>query len=186
MLTSWMASRSSMGSGSPVLLWKRLVSRSKESARLCAGSTLITSVRCPRRESCRPVAAARLVFPTPPLPLKRRMRMLQSYDAAVRPKVRQHPSDIRFVFEWRDEYSVGVGSIDAQHRTLFGLAAELWEAIAAGRGKSACNKTLDRLVLYTATHFAHEQRLMELYHYSGFAEHKAEHDALTQQVLKFQ
>ena len=112
--------------------------------------------------------------------------MLQSYDAAVRPKVRQHPSDIRFVFEWRDEYSVGVGSIDAQHRTLFGLAAELWEAIAAGRGKSACNKTLDRLVLYTATHFAHEQRLMELYHYSGFAEHKAEHDALTQQVLKFQ
>ncbi len=63
------------GVGSPVWPWKRLVSRSKESARLWAGSTLMTSVRYPSRESCSPVAAARLVFPTPPLPLKRRMRM---------------------------------------------------------------------------------------------------------------
>jgi len=52
------------------------VSRLKESARLCAGPTLITRVRYPRRESSRPAAAARRVLPTPPFPLKRGMRMI--------------------------------------------------------------------------------------------------------------
>ena len=44
-----------------------------------AGSTLITSVRYPRRDNCRPVAAAILVFPTPPLPLNKRMRITPFY-----------------------------------------------------------------------------------------------------------
>src|SRR5215472_10406891 len=35
----------------------------------------MTRVRCPSRESCKPVAAARLVFPTPPFPLNKRMRI---------------------------------------------------------------------------------------------------------------
>ncbi len=34
-----------MGYGSPVLPWNRLTSKSKESARLCAGSTLMIMVR---------------------------------------------------------------------------------------------------------------------------------------------
>ena len=90
------------------------------------------------------------------------------------------------MFEWKDEYTVKVGSVDAQHRSLFGIAAELHAAMTAGKGKASLGKILDRLVQYTAMHFAHEERLMRLHEYLGLASHKAEHDALTAQVLQFQ
>ena len=45
MFSSRIESWSVMGNGSEVCEWKRSVPRSNESARLCAGSMLITSVR---------------------------------------------------------------------------------------------------------------------------------------------
>ena len=90
------------------------------------------------------------------------------------------------MFEWNNDYSVQIGSIDAQHRNLFAIAHELAEAMTAGQGKSALAKILDRLVQYTAVHFAHEERLMRLSDYPDLAAHKAEHEALTKQVLQFQ
>ncbi|HLK67818.1 MAG TPA: bacteriohemerythrin [Bryobacteraceae bacterium] len=90
------------------------------------------------------------------------------------------------MFEWNNEYSVRIGSIDAQHRNLFATAQKLYAAMSAGQGKSALARILDRLVQYTASHFAHEERLMRLHGYPGLAAHKAEHEALTKRVLKFQ
>lgn len=90
------------------------------------------------------------------------------------------------MFEWRNEFSVQIGSVDAQHRMLFGLADELYAAMAAGRSKPALAHILDRLVQYTKVHFAHEERLMRLHGYPDFAAHKAQHDALTSRVMQFQ
>lgn len=90
------------------------------------------------------------------------------------------------MFEWSSRYSVGIASIDSQHRTLFALAKALHAAISTGQGKAACARILERLIRYTATHFAHEERLMRLHAYPEFEAHKAEHDALTRQVLQFQ
>ena len=90
------------------------------------------------------------------------------------------------MFDWKSEYAVSIGSIDAQHQMLFAICRELYAAMSAGRGKSVLAKILDRLVQYTAMHFAHEERLMQLHKYPDFAAHKAEHDALAKQVLAFQ
>ncbi len=90
------------------------------------------------------------------------------------------------MFEWSNTYSVTIGSIDAQHQNLFAIARELHAAMISGQGKTALSRILDRLVQYTAAHFAHEERLMRTHNYPDFAAHKAEHDALTKQVLKFQ
>lgn len=90
------------------------------------------------------------------------------------------------MFEWSDRFSVGICSIDAQHQALFGMAAELHAAMSNGLGKAAAARILDRLVQYTSSHFAHEERLMRLSDYPGLAAHKAQHDALTKQVLQFQ
>ena len=90
------------------------------------------------------------------------------------------------MFEWKNSYSVGIRSIDAQHRSLFGIGAELYAAMSAGQAKAALNKILDRLVQYTQSHFAHEERLLQLHGYPEFAAHKAQHDQLTAQVLAFQ
>jgi len=90
------------------------------------------------------------------------------------------------MFDWNNSYSVQIGSIDAQHQTLFRIAAELHSAMANGQGKTAVARTLDRLIQYVSMHFSHEERLMRLHGYPDFAAHKAEHDALTKQVVQFQ
>ncbi len=89
------------------------------------------------------------------------------------------------MFEWSEEFSTGIGSVDAQHRTLFGIAHELHTAMAAGQAKGSLAKILERLVQYTTMHFAHEERLMRLHQYPQLEQHQAEHAALTQQVVKF-
>lgn len=90
------------------------------------------------------------------------------------------------MFEWSASYSVGVASVDAQHQNLFAMGRELHAAMVAGQGKASLARILARLVQYTAVHFAHEERLMRLYDYPDFAAHRAEHEGLTKQVLKFQ
>lgn len=90
------------------------------------------------------------------------------------------------MFEWNDAYSVGIGSIDAQHQGLFAIARELHTAMSAGQGKAALGKILDRLVRYTTAHFAHEERLMRLADYPGLESHVGEHQALTSKVMELQ
>jgi hemerythrin-like metal-binding protein len=90
------------------------------------------------------------------------------------------------MFEWSNNYSVGINSIDAQHQKLFALGRELYTAMSNGQGKASLARILDRLVQYTMVHFSHEERLMRLADYPGLEAHKAEHAALTQQVQKFQ
>jgi hemerythrin-like metal-binding protein len=90
------------------------------------------------------------------------------------------------MFDWKNEYAVNIGSIDAQHQMLFAIGRELYAAMSTGQGKAVLGRILDRLVQYTTVHFAHEERLMQLHHYPDFAKHKAEHDALVKQVQAFQ
>src|SRR5260370_31096009 len=90
------------------------------------------------------------------------------------------------MLEWKTEYAVGIASIDSQQQKLFAIARELYEAMSAGRGKGSLALILDSLVQYTSVHFAHEERLMRVYDYPDFLKHKAQHDALTKQVLAFQ
>jgi hemerythrin len=90
------------------------------------------------------------------------------------------------MFEWKDIYSTGIHSIDAQHRNLFAVAKDLFAAMSTGQGRAAVGRTLDRMVQYTASHFAHEERLMRLHNFPDFEAHKAEHDKLTAQVLQLQ
>jgi len=90
------------------------------------------------------------------------------------------------MFEWKAEYSVGIGSIDGQHQNLFASARELYQAMNAGQGKAALARILDRLVQYTVVHFAQEERLMEECGYPDLQKHRQEHEALTKKVLAFQ
>jgi hemerythrin-like metal-binding protein len=90
------------------------------------------------------------------------------------------------MFEWKNDYSVNIASIDAQHKKLFAIAEELHEAMRTGQSKSVLTKILDRLVQYTVTHFAQEEGLMKLHGYPDFAAHKAAHEALKKQVVDFQ
>ncbi len=89
-------------------------------------------------------------------------------------------------FTWRNEYLVGVPAVDAQHRRLFDLAEQLFEAMRTGQGKEVTGRALQQLISYTASHFSAEERLMAQHGYPHLKEHRALHEALTREVLEFQ
>jgi hemerythrin-like metal-binding protein len=95
------------------------------------------------------------------------------------------PSGAAVMFEWSSNLSVGVTSIDAQHQTLFAMARELRDAVELGTGNLIVGRLLDRLASYTYTHFAHEERMMQLHSYPGLEKHREEHNRLRLQVEEY-
>ena len=90
------------------------------------------------------------------------------------------------LIEWSDKFSVGIPSIDAQHKKLVGMANELCDAMEAGHGTAVLKKTLEGLIGYTVTHFKYEEKLFAGTGYEASAAHKGEHEELTRQVLAIQ
>ena len=84
--------------------------------------------------------------------------------------------------EWKDEYSVGIESIDQQHRKLVGLINQLSTAVDYSTGKEFEQEALDELVDYTKTHFSYEEGLMEANGYPDFEAHKAQHREMITKV----
>jgi hemerythrin-like metal-binding protein len=89
------------------------------------------------------------------------------------------------MFEWTQDFAIGMPYIDQQHQALFRYAEELYAAMATGQGKAVVAKTLTRLIEYTEEHFAAEERLMRTHNYPGVTVQKTEHLALTQKVKGF-
>lgn len=89
------------------------------------------------------------------------------------------------LIRWEDRYSVKISKFDQQHQQLVGLINQLYEAMKVGKGQIELGKILEELVDYTRKHFASEEALMLKHAYPQYAEHKASHDRLTQQVIEF-
>lgn len=89
------------------------------------------------------------------------------------------------LFQWREEYSMKVPSIDIQHRKLVEMLNTLHDGMVSGTGKEKLAPLLDGLVQYTATHFAHEENYFAKYEYPDAEKHTLQHQQLVQQVLGF-
>ena len=88
--------------------------------------------------------------------------------------------------EWNEILSTGVSIIDDEHKQIVGMLNELYDALQTKRSEEALGKVLDRLLAYTASHFEHEEALLTETGYPAAAEHKKEHDDLTNRVLAIQ
>ena len=84
--------------------------------------------------------------------------------------------------EWKDEYSVGIESIDRQHKKLIALINNLQTAVNYSAGAEFEQEALDELVDYTKTHFGYEEELMEKNGYPDFTTHRAEHELMISRV----
>jgi hemerythrin len=90
------------------------------------------------------------------------------------------------IMEWNEKLSVGVASLDADHKKLVALVNELYDAIQSGKGGDALGRILDGLISYTVHHFRNEEQFFASTGYPASAAHKQEHEALTKQVLVVQ
>jgi len=85
--------------------------------------------------------------------------------------------------QWTADLSVGVESIDAQHKQLFKIVNDLLDAMRLGKGKGEVAKVLGFLERYVVEHFGDEERAMARQQYPGYAGHKAEHESFIKDLL---
>lgn len=86
---------------------------------------------------------------------------------------------------WNSKYSVGVKPMDSQHTVLFGLLNDLHAAMMKGQAQSLTGPLLHKLVDYTHTHFATEEKMLAEARYPGLADHKARHRELMEKVESY-
>jgi hemerythrin-like metal-binding protein len=90
------------------------------------------------------------------------------------------------LIEWTPALSVGIPTIDEQHKVLVGLINRLGEAAEAGRTKAEIGPVLLELEDYTKKHFSLEEAAFEEYAYPDAAKHIAEHEAFVAKIDDFQ
>ena len=85
------------------------------------------------------------------------------------------------LLHWRDAFNIGIPSVDYEHRHLFAIINALHDKLRAGDA-SATEVFLAALHDRIAAHFALEERVMRDRGYRGYAEHKADHERLLDEI----
>ena len=82
-------------------------------------------------------------------------------------------------FEWSEKHSVGCPDVDDEHKALFRIAQELYDAIHEGTARAELTSLFDRLASYTRFHFANEEALMRKTGALDYDQHCREHRKFT-------
>lgn len=84
-------------------------------------------------------------------------------------------------FIWQDSYKIGNDNVDKQHRYLFDLANEI---IDPNNDSQKSHHNVLALYHYVREHFTDEEAIMKQNDYSGYQEHKKEHELLTKRLAE--
>jgi hemerythrin-like metal-binding protein len=88
------------------------------------------------------------------------------------------------LIEWSNELSVGIDSIDEQHKKLVNMINALNEAMLTGSSNELLGKIFTGLAAYTQKHFSYEENMFAEYGYTNSEEHKRQHNELIAQVVE--
>ena len=88
-------------------------------------------------------------------------------------------------FGWKDTYSIGDETIDAEHKKLLDIAKEAFEEVEPILRLIKIREVLSELYTYMKTHFSHEEAYMKKIKYPQLKEHKALHDEIVERINHF-
>jgi len=86
---------------------------------------------------------------------------------------------------WSHKLSCGIKLIDDQHKGLVNLVNEMFNHITGNEVQehNYFNRVIQEAVKYVKVHFATEEKIMIATKFSGYAEHKREHDSFVIAVV---
>lgn len=90
------------------------------------------------------------------------------------------------LIDWTNEFSVGIPSLDEQHRNLVDIINKFEEARRRGKGTKIMRQILNEIIGYTQEHFAFEEELLEESDYPDRKLHQSQHRQLLQKVERLQ
>jgi hemerythrin len=89
------------------------------------------------------------------------------------------------LYQWSDEYVLGIDEIDGQHRRLIEIANEVYTVLNDQWRLDKYNqilKVLDELKAYTVYHFQSEEAYMERIGYKKRFSHAMQHKAFVEKL----
>lgn len=86
---------------------------------------------------------------------------------------------------WKDDYSVGIKSLDDDHKRLIFLLNQFKTAYDYDTSAEFERQALEQLVEYTRFHFSREEDMMQQAGYADYEGHKKQHERMIAQVEGF-
>lgn len=83
---------------------------------------------------------------------------------------------------WQPEFSVGVESVDFEHREMIDLINKLYEEMEAKKDADSIERFLGDIHATISAHFALEERVMRRANYPEYEAHKDDHEDLLDQI----
>ncbi len=88
--------------------------------------------------------------------------------------------------EWTDDLSVGIESIDNQHKTLIDHLNKLDDAVRNSVGPTEITETLGFLISYTDVHFSTEEKNMAIHNYPERDDHHEKHEEFKKMLFELE
>lgn len=85
---------------------------------------------------------------------------------------------------WKKEFSLGVASVDHEHRELIELINDLDASMQEDASHEAVVEALGEIYAQISAHFALEEKIMRDAHYEGYTTHKQDHEILLDELLE--
>jgi len=86
------------------------------------------------------------------------------------------------LLHWKPEYSVGVPSVDDEHREMIDMINGVYEGLGDAPDLQETEKCLEEIFTAISLHFALEERIMRDNAYSEYDEHKEDHEDLLDEI----
>lgn len=86
------------------------------------------------------------------------------------------------MYIWETKFSVGVESIDLQHKELFIFINSLLDALKRGLGAEISHQIIYDLEKYAFNHFQKEEFFFKRFNYPDAANHISEHQKFIQKI----
>jgi len=86
------------------------------------------------------------------------------------------------LIEWKDEFTIGIPSVDYEHRGMIALINQLHGKLAENADATTIATFLGEIHALISAHFALEEKEMRTLAYDRFEQHKEDHETLLEQI----
>ena len=86
------------------------------------------------------------------------------------------------LIEWRDEYRTGIRGVDHEHEELIGRINSIYTMLQNSAERADIIDRLGEIYGDIAVHFALEEQMMRWDGYPEYAEHRADHERLLDEI----
>lgn len=86
------------------------------------------------------------------------------------------------LIDWREEFKIGIASVDYEHEHLISVINALFERLSGKHSVEKVRRRLGEIHALIEAHFALEEKIMRDTRYDNYAQHKADHNRLLDEI----